>query len=314
MLGGRVAVAIAIGFVSAVGAASPSFLLTDPGGDFVGWPVHAARDLVEGVDPYRNRGDATAVPYPLPAAFVGFLFLPLPDLWAGAAFLGLSAALLAFGLTREGQWWRLLLFASYPYVETVRCVQWLPLLLAVTAYPALLPLVLIKPHLGLALLARVRITWIGVIATALVVAASLAIRPDWPAAWYERLGPYRGTAPLAILPLGPLLALALIRWKSRDARYFFLVAALPKRAFYDHLLLWLLPRSLVEMVALTALSWVVSYRMQSVSQFYLWLVAGLYLPVLVALLATPSPRTATAQGRPSASGPDTPGAGCGGSP
>jgi hypothetical protein len=233
----RAICSLVIGAASAVLAASPDFLLTQPGGDFSGWAVRAARDLVAGKDPYSYRVSASAVPYPLPAAFVGFPFAALPDRYAGGLFAGVSAMILSFGLTRERQWWRLLLFASYPYVESLRCVQWPPLLLSVTVYPSLLPLVLIKPQLGIPLMVRTRITWRGLLLTLGVLLASLAIQLTWPLVWLRQITAYRGVTPLALLPVGPLLALSLLRWRDRDSYFLFLATALPERAFYDHLLL-----------------------------------------------------------------------------
>jgi hypothetical protein len=290
----RLLVSLVIGGLSGVLAVSPRFLLTGPGGDFAGWAVRAARDLVTGKDPYGYRVSPLAVPYPLPAAFVGFPCAALPDRWAGGVFAGASAALLAFGVTRERQWWRLLLFASYPYVESLRCVQWPPLLLTAALYPTLLPLTLIKPHLGLPLLLRARITPRSVVLTILVLVASLAIYPTWPFVWLRQIAPYRGVAPVQLLPLGPLLVLALLRWRDRDSYYLFLMAVLPKRAFYDHLLLWLLPRTAWGMAALTSLSWAALYLAARTGDFDSFLILCLYLPTLAALLSRGSPRASKA--------------------
>jgi hypothetical protein len=281
----RVLVSLAIGVSSAALAAWPRFLLTRPGGDFAAWAVRAARDLVAGQDPYRYKVTVNAVPYPLPAAFIGFPFAALSDRWAGAAFSGCSAALLAYGLTRDRQWWRLLLFASYPYVESLRCVQWSPLLMAAACYPLLLPLVLMKPHLGIALLAKVKITAAGVALTILTLLASLAIDPGWPRVWFWQASHYRGLIPLGILPVGPALALVLLRWRQRDAYYLLLLAALPKRIMYDHLLLFLIPGSAASMAGLAALSWATWYLSKTLGYFPLFLVCLMYVPTMLMVLA-----------------------------
>src|SRR5512135_410297 len=85
--------------------------------------------------------------YPLPAAMVGLPFLWLKTEIAAGAFFGVSSAVLAFGLTREG-YTRLLIFLAYPYWTAMLTVQWAPLLMASALLPWLLPVTTAKPQLG----------------------------------------------------------------------------------------------------------------------------------------------------------------------
>ena len=53
--------------------------------------------------------------------------------------------------------------------------------------------------------------------------------------------------PILLWP-GPLLVLALWKYRDRDARFLFLSALMPQRWFYDSLTLWLIPKSRREIV------------------------------------------------------------------
>src|SRR5439155_17748165 len=105
------------------------------------WPLCAARAVVSGSDPYAcPHLMSTGKPgptNPLTTALVVILFTPLNAESAAGVFFGLSSALLAFGLTRHGDWWRLLVFLAFPYWAALQAVQWSPLLSAVRPYPAL---------------------------------------------------------------------------------------------------------------------------------------------------------------------------------
>jgi hypothetical protein len=90
--------------------------------DFV-WSVFAARDMLDGRDPYAAESSASMIPYPLTAALIGLPFSKLQTALAASAFLGISSAPLAFGLLRDGQRWRLLAFLSAPFYAAVKGVQ-----------------------------------------------------------------------------------------------------------------------------------------------------------------------------------------------
>lgn len=58
--------------------------------------------------------------------------------------------------------------------------------------------------------------------------ASFVIQPRWPLEWISQLHGYQHFVPFLIVP-GPLLALALLRWRDRDARLLLLCCILPQR-------------------------------------------------------------------------------------
>lgn len=253
-------------------------------GDFH-WALWAAEDLLA----HRNPYDRTLQLYPLPTAFFGLPFLGLPREVAGGAFYGLGSALMALGLSRHG-YHRLLVFLAYPYWAGLIAAQWSPLIFASAFFPLLLPATLVKPQLGLPV-ALTHATKRGLLLGIAVFVLSLVLLPKWPWLWVANMPSYVRFIPLLLLP-GPLLALALLRYRERDARLLFLMALMPQRWFYDPLILWLIPKSRREILGTVAFSWVVAiwrwyhYPFDHV-QVGRWIVLFMYLPMLVVVLARP---------------------------
>lgn len=282
----RLVVALVVGLLS--GAAASVF---DAAHQIRGtdshWSLVAARSLLAGRDPYRGHTDPSVIPYPLPAAILVIPFAPLPDAWWPPVFIGLSATLLAFGITRDNEWWKLTLFCSAPYVMAVSLAQWSPLIFAALLFPALLPLIAVKPTLGLAVVSVAKLSRWGVALTALLIGASLVISPDWPWRWYPLTRSYYGFVPLLTLP-GQLLILALVHWRDVRARFLLTLAIVPQQVFfYDQLLLWHIPRSRRQMLVLTTFSWIALVGALGIWDFRSgsWLAVSLmYLPALVMVL------------------------------
>ena len=256
-------------------------------GDF-NWAIWAAQDLLAHRNPYTRPLQL----YPLPAAIFG-----LPFAWtrldiAGGIFYGLSSALLAFGISRHG-WRRLLIFFAYPYWAGLITGQWTPLIMAGAFFPLLQPAVLAKPQLGLPVfLTHARRS--SVIACIGVGLLSLALMPSWPRFWFSQLGAYSRFVPLLVFP-GPLLLLALFRYRDRDAVLLLLAACMPQRWFYDSFLLWLIPKGRREIIWTVFFSWWAGiwrwYHMpHSFTQVGRWTVISFYLPMLVVVL-TRSPNS-----------------------
>ena len=224
----------------------------DGAGDF-GWALHAARDLLAARDPYDRPYGREAIPYPLPAAIFAFPFVWLPDDLAGAAFFGLSSGLLAYGLTKDGTT-RLLVFLSYPYFAALQATQWTPLLMATAFYPSLLPVTLAKPNIGMPL-ALTQTSKKGALLCGVLVLMSFVVHPWWLSRWLVQLGDYQAFFPILTFP-GILLALALWYYKEKSARLLLLFSLVPQRWFYDGLPLWLIPKTVLELVTMAALSWI----------------------------------------------------------
>jgi hypothetical protein len=246
------------------------------------WAIWAAQDLLAHRNPYQRPMQL----YPIPSAIFGLPFVWMRPEAAGGAFYGISSALMAFGLSRYG-YHRLLVFLAYPYWAGLLTVQWTPLILAGAFLPPLLPAALAKPQLGLPVLLT-RATRRGLLACALVLALSFLILPRWPWLWAGNFHFYARFIPLLIWP-GPLLALALLRYRERDARLLLLMAIAPQRWFYDMLILWLIPKSRRELCATVFISWAAGiwrwyYFPHSFTQVGRCAVIVFYLPMLVIVL------------------------------
>jgi hypothetical protein len=246
------------------------------------WAVWGAQDLLHGINPYLRPLQL----YPLPAMLIGLPFVTVPPPVAGGLFYGISSALLAFGIMRHG-WRGLLIFLAYPYWAGMLTAQWSPIILASGFLPVLLPVTLAKPQLGLSVLVT-RAHKSGLVLTASLLLACFIILPKWPWLWFSHFHSYVRFIPLMVIP-GPLLLLAIWRYRDPDAVFLLLAAISPQRWFYDQLILWLIPRSRREFVWTVALSWIPGvwrwYHLpQSVTEVGRMAVLFMYFPMLCVIL------------------------------
>lgn len=280
-------------------ATAPSHLAKD-----FSYPWRAARALLAGHNPYDVIQAVGAYPfnagllYPLPAALVAVPLAPLPPWIAGAIFLGVSSALLAWALLRECPH-KLPIFASAPFVHAAILGQWSPLLTAAAVMPALQFLGAAKPTIGLAAWLY-RPSWRGAIGGAALVLLAFIILPSWFSDWREVLPSsvkYRGPATTL---MGAFLLLGVLRWRRPEGRLFIAMSLMPQLpVFYDSLLLWLIPSTTLRSLALSAASWVgyLAWSPHSASSAqneiaFPWLVFTIYAPALVLLLMLPARDTA----------------------
>lgn len=286
----RVIVAVGLAMLSAIVCYAYSSAFRPNAGD-IAMPLCMARAVIEGDDAYtrcqgfQSDGVTPNTANPITTALIVMPLLVFPPQIAAALFIGLSTGLLSFGLTRGGLE-RLIVLLAFPYWQAVQVVQWSPMLFATALLPALLPLTLAKPHLG-APIALTRLTLWRAVACAALLGVSLLLVPTWPWRMLGRIGaPGDYQSPILMLPLGPALALALLRWRSPRARLLLLLALVPQRTFYDCFLLWLIPETRRETLVLVVLSWVCYYAWYLApgiggAQWVLWL---LYLPSLAMVL------------------------------
>jgi hypothetical protein len=253
----RVLAAVAIGLLSGVFC---GLCLARPGFDSDFAPIYnGTRLLLDGVVPYgfmqyngRPVFGGGWLYYPLPMLWLTSLvaWLPLPV--AGGVLFGVGSALVAYAVTRE-EWWRLHLFASAPFVVAASIGQLSPwLFLPVVASWAGVFCTL-KPSVGLAAFAA-RPSWRTVVACLVVGVATLVAVPSWVRLWLIGVGSSpQHVIPLVAVPGGVLLALAALRWRTPGARLLLALACIPQNPFwYDQLLLFAIPRSRQESIALTA--------------------------------------------------------------
>jgi len=282
----RIAVSAAIGLLSGAFCWFLMMHLHQDAADFR-WAIRLAQRLVSGQNPY----DTPLQLYPLTAAFFALPFLRLTPEVAAGMFWGISSSLLAFGLTRQG-YGKLLIFLAYPYWAGILTVQWSPIIFAAAFFPLLLPATMAKPQIGLPVFLT-RMSLRGVAACAVLAVLSLALVPNWPRLWLRQIGNYDHFFPLLVLP-GPLLLLALLRYRDRDARLLVLAALTPQRWFYDSFILWLIPQSRREIVWTVFFSWGAGvwrwYHIpRSFTEVGRWTVAFLYLPMLAVVLLRKPP-------------------------
>jgi len=270
------------------------------------WPWRAARALLAGLDPYVEIRPVGAFPYdayfkyPLPAALVAMPFAWLPAEAAGALFIGLSTGLLVWALTRDG-WERLPILLSGCFMSAVKSAQWTPLLAAALVLsPWTLGLGVVKPNLGVPMFVA-RFSWRGLALAFALLVLSLVVQPGWPVEWLRVLrggleAHYR--APVAggsgLLAAGPLLLLALLRWRRPEARLLVALACVPQvPTFYDQLFLLLVPRTFREsaiaaLLSAAAYAYLFSQPSLTHDRVATWILFTVYAPALFIVLSRPN--------------------------
>lgn len=250
-------------------------------GDFI-WAIHLAQQRLAERNPY----DEPMQLYPFTAALFGLPFVRVaPEVGAGA-FYGFSSALLAFGLTRHG-YHHLLVFLAYPYWVGMLFVQWAPVIAASAFFPLLLPATMAKPQVGIPIFVS-RFSLSGLCACICVAAVTLIALPRWPILWMSEFRNYPHFYPIVIIP-GPILLLALLRYRDRDAVLLLVSACVPQRWFYDTFTLWLIPKTRREILIAVIFSWFCGiwrwYHVpHTTTEVGRWTVLCIYLPMLAILL------------------------------
>jgi len=252
------------------------------------WALRLAHGLLAGQNPY----DTPLEQYPLAAGLFALPFVRLQPEVAAGIFWGISSSLLAFGLTRGG-YLRLLIFFAYPYWGGILTVQWTPIIAASAFFPLLLPLTMAKPQVGLPVFLT-RLSRRGVVACIVLAIVSLLVMPKWPLLWLKQAGNYQHFIPILVFP-GPLLLLALLRYRNRDALFLFFSGLMPQRWFFDSFTLWLIPQSRREIIWTVFFSWGAGvwrwYHIpHSFTEVGRWTVLLIYLPMLAVVLLRKSPR------------------------
>ena len=269
----------------------------DRPGDFLYWYTAAQAllrgespyDVIPAIDPARFE---TNFFYPLPAAVLTVPFVALPYAIAGGLFVAISSGLLAYGLARQGVY-KLLIFASAPYLISAVIGTWTPVIAAAVVLPWLGFLAVVKPNVGLASFLYRPTRWM-VVGSVLLLAISLVIRPGWPAEWFHDLMEVPGRVVPLLTPSGPLLLLLVTRWRRPEARLLLGYACVPQAPwFYDQLILWLIPataRQSINYVYISLFALLLWMYLGGVEWRYgTWfLSAVLYLPPLVMIMRRPN--------------------------
>lgn len=265
----------------------------------------AAQTLLQGENPYDAIGPGRAfhyqfpLLYPLTAPIVAMPFAVMPLRLAEALFVGLGAALLAWAMTRRSLANpQLLVFPSFTMVVAAQTVQWSPWLTAAALMPWIGFLFACKPSIGLAMLvaypSRRAIVGAGVFAL-----LTVAIWPWWPAEWVAALPAATHMSAPVMRWGGPLLLLALLKWRRPEARLLAALACIPQTpVMYEALPLFLMVQTVKEGAVLMVLTTLVG-RIVMVGadgadyQTWMavngqWMVCLVYLPCLLMVLRRPN--------------------------
>ncbi len=253
----RLILAILLGITVAIIA----FYLSNAQGGSAGdlrFALSPARDWLKVRDPYspyQNNPDPIAVPYPFTAVLLTIPLSWLPDNLAASLFSGVGAGVLAWFLLRQGNYWRLLIFLSWPFANTIVYTQWSSFIASMYFTPALLPLLLAKPQSALPYVLTQKPGRLGVLLAGSLLILSIALYPSWPVDWLRSTNNYIGYPPLFVLPFGPLLLFALIRYRDKRSWFLVLMALMPQRMVYDQLGVLLVAENRKQAVFLVLCSW-----------------------------------------------------------
>ena len=281
--------------------------LSPPHSDFSqSW--NAARFLLSGEDPYALIGPGRPFEwgypylYPLPTAVIAIPFVAVPLPVANVAAVTLVFGLLTWALTRHTirnpQLW---LFTSGAFLVAVDLVQWAPALMVAVLLPSCGWLLAAKPTIGAALLVAYP-SRRAVLGAAAVTVATTLLWPWWVARWLGMLPAATHMVTLILLPGGPLVLLALLKWRRAEARLLVALACVPHTAMlYEVLPLFLVVRRWWEGLGLSLLTYLVYAGLPRPGTFddlsliraerHLWL---LVLPCVAAVLCRPNRREAVA--------------------
>ena len=270
-------------------------------------PWAAARLLAQGKNPYELIGPGRTfehrwpLVYPATAAVVSMPFAWASSRVADALFIGFGAAVLAWALTRHTfanpKLW---VFASFPMMVSAQTIQWSPLLTAAALTPGLGFLFAAKPSVGLAMLAAYP-SRKAIYGAAAFGALTILIWPFWVPAWLANLPSLTHMIAPVTCWGGPLILLALLKWRRAEARLLVALACIPQTpVLYEVVPLFLLVRNLREATLLVVLTGVmgrivVATLSASAMQYNAWMAGNaqwmvllVYLPCTALVLFRPN--------------------------
>jgi hypothetical protein len=215
----------------------------------------AAARLVRGENPYSMG--TQSFPSPLPAVLLAVPFTAIPLGLARLIFDVLVGFAFVYALWRYRGTYALLAVVSGACLFAMRNGQATPLMVAASLVPALGFLLAVKPNTAASLWIA-RPSWTALLGVTLVLILSLVILPSWPRDWWMAL-PLDNSElmPPLLRPLGFVLLLAALRWRSPEGRLLLAMAFVPQSILPHELVsLALIPANLVEMGIYVAGSWI----------------------------------------------------------
>jgi len=264
-----------------------------------------ARALFDRQNPYEAVGPAHPLSlgfplmYPLTAVLTLMPLAVLPLRWVDPIFVGLGFALFTYAVTmRRLMTPTLLALVSLAGLMTLQTSQWSLLLTGAALVPGFGWLLVAKPTIGLALFAAFP-RWKTAVGCGILLIVSLLVRPTWVTDWRAGFS----SVPHVVAPIfrvgGPLMLLALLKWKRADARLLLGLACVPHTtAPYETIPLFLIPQTWPQAWTLWGLG-LLAYVAQWATGPYesqaaywasgaQWIVFLLYIPCLLVTLSRPN--------------------------
>lgn len=303
----RLVVVALIATTASLVTLSEAYRPPDHPGDF-GLVWFGAKALLHGANPYPLVGPDLiynwpwqVLLYPATAMIAAIPFSFLPQLAATVLFVWLSTALLAYAITADG-WYRLPIFLSSTFLIAASAAQWSPLVTAALCIPSLAWVVAVKPNLGLALLASatslrpIKVAFVGGV---ILTTISLIVYPAWPVQWLQAIQSVTIMHVPMLLPGGPFVLLALLRWRRPEARLIVALACVPQtNSWYEGLPLFLVPATFRQSLMLSVVStsgilfqeqFMVARSEKEINYFTgILMIAFVYLPATLLVLHRPN--------------------------
>jgi hypothetical protein len=266
----------------------------------------AGKVLLAGGNPYHAIGPATGYDYELHhplTSVVGFLPLTLlPEKIADVTFVFGATFLFAFVALRD-DWDHIWLFLSSAFVGCARSGQ-LAIFIATAYYLPMAAVILpLKPSIGASLLLSRKAIIYAFSSGVVLLAISLWLLPDWIPEWYRTTGhSWEYTAPIRRTG-GFVLALSLLRWRTKEGKFLFILSLIPQvSSWYEAVLPMLVGRTKREYQVLSMTSscgylllilLVLGVPERQVPTFQIGrlMVAYCYLPALIVILRRPNSRS-----------------------
>jgi len=267
--------------------------------------IWGAKAWLSGEDPFQAVAHSPVwnggLLYPFTAVLPLIPFSWIPEFVLNVLWVSTSAGFLTWMIAKRGISPAIVMLISPPMIHAVNTSQWTPLLLAAALSSWGGALLACKPTTALWLFAF-RPRWQHLAGATIVLGLSLVLWPAWPLAWRAILGKAVYTIWPLMIPGGPLVLLALLRWRRPEARLLAAMVCVPHTMLiYETLPLFLIPQTWLEAGVLwfgcaaavtlhaalapyqTATDWVTMS-----GRLIVWCV---YLPALIMVLRRREPRS-----------------------
>ena len=258
----RIAASFLVGAIGAGFQFADHLRLPEGHSDF-GAVWFGARALLNHESPYALVGPGLQFDWDFPLNYPGTALVaaipltPLPEVWASVVFVFLSCFALAYGLFREN-WNRVWILPSAAFIVACRAGQWSPLIAAAFLIPSLGFILAGKPSIGIPVAASVstkQTLTSFLVGGFLLFAVSFALYPAWPVEWLAIVSEASEFSSPITRTGGPLILIALLRWRRPEARLLLMLALFPQTpSWYEALLPMLVAQSRRESQALSMTS------------------------------------------------------------